>query len=49
MDSSTKLFESKTIPVTFGTLTQNVSVLLPTEGFEKYSDIRNYVKEQMSK
>jgi LCP family protein required for cell wall assembly len=49
MDSSTKLFESKTIPVTFGTLTQNVSILLPTEGFEKYSDIRNYVKEQMSK
>ncbi len=49
MDFSTRLFESKMILVTFGTSTQNVSVLLPVEGFEKYDQIRSYIKSQMAK
>lgn len=49
MDFSTKLFKSEMIPVTFGTSTQNVSVLIPTEGFEKYSQVRSYIKSQLAK
>lgn len=49
MDSSTKLFKTDTIPVRFGTSTQNVSIVIPVQGFEKYGDIKNYLKEQLVK
>ncbi len=48
MDFSTKLFKSQMIPVNFGTSTENVSVLLPSAGFENYSAIKDYIQNKIS-
>jgi len=54
LDFSTKLFRTAEIPVTNGAInsdassTKNISVLLPTEGFEKYDRIREYIKTQVN-
>jgi LCP family protein required for cell wall assembly len=54
LDFSTKLFRTAAIPIATGTInsdastTKNISVLLPTEGFEKYDQIREYIKAQVN-
>lgn len=49
MDFSTGLFKSDFVPLQSGTSTKNVSILIPSEGFEKYGLIRDYVQKQMNK
>ena len=49
LDFSTKLFKTDMIPVRFGTSTQDVSILIPIEGFEKYGAVRKYIKAEISK
>jgi len=54
LDFSTKLFRTAEIPMTNGAInsdastTKNISVLLPTEGFERYDRIREYIKTQIN-
>ena len=46
LDFTTKLFITSFVPVQGPTSTLYSSVLIPTEGFEKYSAIRAYIEKQ---
>ena len=46
LDFTTKLFTTSFVPVQGPTSTLYSSVLLPTEGFEKYNKIRAYIEKQ---
>jgi anionic cell wall polymer biosynthesis LytR-Cps2A-Psr (LCP) family protein len=48
LDFSTKLFISSYVPVRGATSTVYASVLLPTEGFEKYNKIQEYIQNQIN-
>ncbi|MFA7201964.1 MAG: LCP family protein [Candidatus Paceibacterota bacterium] len=46
LDFTTKLFTSSFVPVQGPTSTLYSSVLIPTEGFEKYDKIREYIQQK---
>lgn len=48
LDFNTKLVKTDYVPVNFGTTTKDISILLPIEGFEKYSAIQNYIKDKIT-
>jgi LCP family protein required for cell wall assembly len=49
LDFTTGLFKTDSIAVPYGTSTQNVSILIPSEGFEMYGKIRSYINMQLAK
>ena len=49
LDFTTKLFKTDILPVNFGTTTQNISILIPSEGFEKYGNIKKYIESELNK
>lgn len=49
LDFTTKLFKTEMLPVTFVTSTKNISILIPSEGFEKYDQISSYIRLQLTK
>jgi len=48
LDFSVGLFKTESVPLQFVTTTQYISVLIPTQGFENYQDIKKYIQEELS-
>ncbi len=49
LDFTTKLFKTMSLPIQGVATTTYVSALVPTAGFEKYGDIREYIQTMMEK
>lgn len=49
LDFSTGLFKTDSVPFQYGTSTKYISIVIPSEGFEKYDKIRSYIKSQLAK